>query len=346
MTKGDIIVVTGATGFIAKHVMAQLLDAGFRVRATLRNPDKSQQVHKTIDGMCASPINERLELVQCDLLADEGWKQAMDGARALMHLAAYVPAREPKKEESVIRPSLEGSERVLNFALDAGINRVVMTSSIAAIGYGHKYAGSSVDFTADDWTDVVGLKDSWAYPKAKVLAEKLAWKIADEKGLDLTCICPSMVFGPIPDNDTSASLEVIKQLMTGQIPAIPPGGLSVIDVRDVAKIHVSALNDDKTFGQRIIASAQYIKFTQIAEILGTKYPSAKIPRFIAPILLLKIVGVFSRTIRQIVADLDVVRNYDGSAGEQLLGCKYFDASDASLASARSLIELGLVKLPD
>lgn len=338
-----VIVVTGATGFIAKHVIAQLLDLGFVVRATLRNLNKQQQVRQTIASMCSEQALERFELVSCDLLEDEGWKEAMEGADALMHLAAFVPAMEPKEAAAVIRPSLEGSERVLGFALSAGIRRVIMTSSIAAIGYGHDSKEKTINLTADDWTNIAGLKGGWAYAKAKVLAEKRAWEIAGKSRLDLTTICPGMVFGPVPDTDTSASLEVVKRLLNGQVPAIPPGGLSVVDVRDVAKIHVMALGQDKTIGKRIIASAHYIEFVEIAQILREGYPKIKLPTSKAPVWLMRFLGLFSRTIKQVVADLDVVRNYDGSGGEELLEGKYRDGQEATLSAAESLIELGLIK---
>ncbi len=345
--ESKIIVVTGITGFIAKHVAAQLLDLGFVVRGTLRNPDKEQQVRQAISYMCSEQALVRLQLVTCDLLSDEGWQEAMADAEALMHLAAYVPAMEPKDPAAVIRPSLEGTERVFSFARAARIKRIIMTSSIAAIGYGHdiksKSKSKSVNLTSNDWTNIAGLKGGWAYAEAKVLAEKKAWAIAKENHLDLTCICPGMVFGPAPDTDTSASLEVVKRLMNRQVPAIPPGGLSVVDVRDVAKIHVAALGEDGTIDQRIIASAHYITFTEIAQILRDAYPNIKFPNNIAPVWLLKFIALFSRTIKQLVADLDVVRNYDGTAGEKLLGGKYKDGQEATLSAAISLIQLGLIK---
>ncbi len=337
------IIVTGASGFIAKHVIAQLLDKEFSVRATLRDFSKAESVRRTIDLMCANGISGRFDLVSCDLLSDDGWLETMEGGDALMHLAAIVPSSEPKNPATVIRPSLEGAERVLGFALAAGIRRVVMTSSIAAIGYGHKSQSKSVNFTSEDWTVVEGLKGKWAYPKAKTLAEKRAWEIAGNKRLDLTCICPSMVLGPVPDRDISASLEIVKRLMNGKVPAIPPGGISFVDVRDVAQIHVAALDQDSTINQRIIASAGYVRFSEIAKIIKNSYPDAKLPTGIAPIWLLKFLGNFSRTISQVAADLDVVRNYDGSAGSQLLQGEYRGAAQAILSSAESLIELGLVR---
>jgi len=341
--ESKIIVVTGITGFIAKHVAAQLLDLGFVVRGTLRNPDKKQQVRKAISSMCSEKALERLELVTCDLLDDEGWQEAMSGGSALMHLAAYVPAKEPKDPTTVIRPSLEGTQRVFGFARAARIKRIIMTSSIAAIGYGHDIKSKSVNLTADDWTNIAGLKGGWSYAEAKVLAEKKAWEVAKENRSDLTCICPSMVLGPAPDTDISASMKIVLRLMNRQVPALPPGGMSVVDVRDVAKIHVAALGNDDTIDQRIIASAHYIKFAEVAQILRDEYPDIKFVSSVAPVWLLKFIALFSRTIKQLVADLDVVRNYDGSVGEKLLDGKYRDGQEAVLSAARSLIKSGMIK---
>ncbi|VAW23070.1 Dihydroflavonol-4-reductase [hydrothermal vent metagenome] len=282
-------------------------------------------------------------MVTCDLLNDEGWQEAMAGGSALMHLAAYVPAKEPKDPTAVIRPSLEGTKRVFGFARSARIKRIIMTSSIAAIGYGHDIKSRSVNFSVDDWTNVDGLKGALAYAKAKVLAEKKAWEIAKENHLDLTCICPSIVFGPAPDTDISASLKIVLRLMNRQVPAIPPGGISIVDVRDVAKIHVASLDDDDTIDQRIIASAQYIKFTEIVDVLRNEFSDIKFPNNVAPVWFLKFVGLFSQTIKQVVAGLDVVRNYDGAAGADLLGGKYRDGREATLSAAHSLIKSGMIK---
>ncbi len=339
---GKNIVVTGATGFIAKHVISGLLETGYRVRATMRNLKRAEEVRRTVADMAGDKLAAGLELFECDLLMDGEWERAFGGCDALIHMAARVPIEEPGNPESVIRPSLEGTERVLDFAIKAGIRRVVMTSSIAAIGYGHGSREKSLDLGAGDWTNIKGLKGGWAYARAKTLAEKRAWEMAGNGRLDLTTICPSMVFGPVPDIDTSASLEVVRRLMNGEVPALPPGGISVVDVRDVARIHVGALEDAVTFNQRIIASAQYIAFSEIAEIIKTSYPEAKIPKTVAPVWALKVAGIFSRSIRQIAADLRVVRNYDGSGGRRLLDGGYRNGREAVLSAAESMIELGLI----
>lgn len=343
MSKVDLIVVTGATGFIGKHVIAMLLNAGHQVRGTLRNMSKAEGVLQTINSMVGDQLADNFSLCECDLLSDEGWADAMDGADAVMHIATYVPAREPKNPQTVIRPALEGTERVMGFAAHAGIKRVVMTSSIAAIGYGHKVVNKNVKHDADDWTNLEGLGTSWAYAAAKTLSEKRAWELAREFGIDLTCVCPSMVFGPAVDTDTSASLKVILRLMNGQVPALPPGGMSVVDVRDVAQIHVDALSNKTTFGRRIIASAQYVSFQGVSEILQVAYPHKKLPTLTAPVWLMKFLGKFERTIKQIAADLDTIRHYDGRPGEQLMGVDYRDGQEAVLSAASSLIKLGMVK---
>jgi len=343
MKSSQVIVVTGASGFIAKHVMARLLNAGFTVRGTVRSLKKAGQITQTMSRMCGADSLDRFSLVVADLLAEAGWKEAMQGGTALIHVATYVPAKEPKDPELVLAPAVKGTSRVLEFALKAGIKRVVMTSSIAAIGYGHKKQSGELRFDEKDWTDVAGLKGVWTYPKAKVLSEKLAWEMAMTHGLELTTVCPSMVFGPVPDADTSASLKVMQRILEGKVPALPPGGIGVVDVRDVAEIHTTALLEPQTISKRIIANSGYVEFLRVAQILASNYPDIKVPVRTAPAWLLRVLGRFDRTIRQISLDLDVVRLYDGSSGEKLLGRNYRDAEEATLWAAKSLYETGVIK---
>ncbi len=337
------VIVTGASGFIAKHVIIKLLNAGYFVRGTIRNAKKGQGIYQAIEGVCSPEISKNFELFECDLLSEEGWGQALVGADVLMHLATVVPLREPKDRNTVIRPAVEGTERIMRFAVEAGVKRMVMTSSIAAIGYGHSDVGKVVRLSSKDWTDIAGLKESWAYPEAKTISEQRAWEISKQNNINLTTVCPSMVFGPAADADTSASLEIVKRLMNGQVPVLPPGGVSVVDVRDVAQVHVDALTNSESYGKRIIASAHYISFMEIVQILRAAYPEGKFPSLTAPVWLMKFLGKFDRTIRQVAHDLDTVRHYDGAPGANLMGRAYRDGQEATLAAAESLIELGLVK---
>ncbi len=338
------VVVTGVSGFIAKHVTVKLLRAGFAVRGTVRNPQKARAVKQTIMSVCSAQEAGRLEFVQADLLSDEGWSEAMAGADAVMHIATAVPGREPKRAETVIRPALEGTERVLGHAVQAGIRRVVMTSSIAAIGYGHSEGSRVLNLTDKDWTRIEGLKRAWAYVEAKTLSEIKAWQIA-ERRLDLTVICPSVVFGPALDNDLSASQKAILRLLKGNVPALPPGGFSVVDVRDVAQMHVDALLKRESIGKRFISSAEFMPFAEISRVLQASYPDLKFPSATVPAWLLQVLGRFSATLRPILPDLKVTRYYDGSPGAKLMGRAYRSGQEATLSAAESLIELGLVELP-
>lgn len=339
------VVVTGASGFIAKHIIAQLLELGFAVRGTLRSQAKIPQVRQSISEMVAKPAFQRFSLFTCDLLSDTGWAEAMLGADGVMHVATVVPMKEPKVRDDVIRPAIEGTQRVMGFAHSAGISRIIMTSSIAAIGYGVKNDKGTVRFTEADWTSVEGLKGTWAYPEAKVRSEVLAWETAKRNGVRLTTVCPSMVFGPAVDADTSASLEIVRRVLAGKVPAMPPGGIGVVDVRDVANIHVAAFLNPTSAGRRVIANAQYMEFIAIARLLGANYPEVKVPGRAAPKWLLRFLGRFDRTIRQISADLDTIRLYDGSYGAELMGRDYRTPEEATISAAESLYELGIVKHP-
>ncbi|HHG89161.1 MAG TPA: NAD-dependent epimerase/dehydratase family protein [Devosia sp.] len=339
------IVVTGASGFIAKHVIAQLLELGFAVRGTLRSQAKIPQVRQSISQMVSKPAFQRFSLFTCDLLNDAGWAEAMLGADGVMHVATVVPMKEPRDRDEVIRPAIEGTQRVLRFAHGAGISRIIMTSSIAAIGYGVKNDKGTVRFTEADWTSVEGLRGTWAYPEGKVRSEILAWEMAKRDGIKLTTVCPSVVFGPAVDADTSASLEIVRRVLAGKVPAMPPGGMGVVDVRDVANIHVAAFLNPTSAGRRVIACAQYMEFAAIAGLLGSNYPEVKVPTRTAPKWLLRFLGRFDRTVRQIAADIDTVRLYDGSYGAELMGRDYRTPEEATISAAESLYELGIVKHP-
>ncbi len=345
MAEQDTVVVTGASGFIAKHIIVQLLEAGYGVRGTVRAPEKIAQIRQSVSEMVDGSAFRRFSLFTCDLLSDAGWAEVMLGASAVMHVATVVPAREPKDRLEVIRPAVEGTERVLRFAREAGIKRIVMTSSIAAIGYGVKNDKGTAHFSEDDWTSIEGLKGAWTYPEAKVISEKLAWDMAKRDGFELTTVCPGMVLGPALDTDTGASLEVVRQLLAGKVPAVPPGGMSAVDVRDVAQIHVAALGDPASAGRRVIAVADYVVFSEVARVLGANYPGLRVPTKVAPKWLLRVLARFDRTVRQIAADLDTKRLYDGTYGARLMGQPYRSPEEATLSAAESLFELGVVQKP-
>jgi len=334
------IVVTGATGFVGKHVITQLLDKGYRVRGTLRDTAKIDEVRRTVASVCGGAALERFELFVGDLLFDAGWDRAMQGAGAVVHVATTVFGREPKDRDLVVRPAVEGTERVFRHAHSAGIERIVMTSSIATMGYGIKYPRGVVRIDETSWTDLDGLGQSWAYSEGKTRAERFAWDFARRHGLALTTIHPGMILGPALDADASVSLGFVEMCLNGKSRALPPAGFCVVDVRDVAEMHVAALEKPESAGHRYLSTGRYRTFLECAAILKEHFPNANVPSRAAPRWIMKFLGNFDGTIRQVAADIDVIRHFDGARGAQLMGHDYRSAEEALVSAAESLIECG------
>ena len=230
------VLVTGGSGYIAGFCIAQLLLDGWRVRATVRNLAKAGQVRASIAKIGAGAPS--IEFFETDLNSDQGWDHAVAGIDYILHVASPVPAIIPKSDDELVRPARDGALRVLNAARDAGVKRVVMTSSIAAIVHGH--VGRASAFTKSDWTDETNRADSGPYDRSKTIAERAAWSWHDAQGgaIELVTINPSFVIGPVFGRDFSVSLEIVKKLLDGSIPALPRFGFDLVDVRDIARLHL------------------------------------------------------------------------------------------------------------
>ncbi|MCB1516537.1 MAG: NAD-dependent epimerase/dehydratase family protein [Hyphomicrobiaceae bacterium] len=336
------IVVTGASGYVAKHVIAEALRRGFRVRGTLRDMGKADRI-ATIMQDWVGDAASKLEFFKADLLSDDGWNEVMQGADALLHTAMIVYTKEPRDPEPVMHAAVDGTKRALQAVVDAGIGRVVMTSSIAAVGYGHGDPKGELHLNEDNWTNPEGIGHRWAYARAKTRAERAAWDLAASADVAFTTICPSMIIGPISDPDMSVSVQVVQQPLAGMIPAMPPTGFSAIDVRDLAEMHLNALDDDRFAGQRVLAAGEYILFRDIADILREAYPDRKIVKRMAPLWVLKLFKGLIPELSQIAADLETRRIYSRERGEALLGRPFTSAKQSVLDTAESLVRFGLDK---
>jgi dihydroflavonol-4-reductase len=344
MSDKGLVVVTGASGFVGKWVVIELLKAGYRVRGTVRSEAKAQQVKQTIGSLLGADAAARLETCEADLLADKGWAEAMAGCTAVMHVAAQILAEEPKDQDVVVKPALEGTERVLRFAHAAGIRRVIITSSIATVGYGHGHTSGKRVYDETHFTNLDGMKWTWAYCVGKTRAERLAWDFAKANGMEVTTIHPGMILGPAVDDDASISLSLVSSLLDGSTPAMPSNGFAVSDVRDIAEMHVKALETPAAIGQRYLSTGPYLPFPRVAAILREAYPSANVTMRTVPDWLIKLLVHFNSPIRQIINDIGNEKHYDGSKGEALLGHPYRTSEEATLSAAESLIKLGVVKL--
>ena len=340
------VLVTGGTGFVGAHCLVQLLAAGHETRATVRDLKRESDVRAMLREGGAGEVDERLKLFRADLSADAGWPEAAAGCDYVLHVASPFPSTVPKDENELIAPARDGALRVLKAARDAGVKRVVLTSSFAAIGYGAPKDRTAA-FTEKDWTN---LNDPSVqpYPKSKTIAERAAWDfIAREGGtLELAVVNPVLVLGPVLGPDTSPSILFISRLLDGSLPGCPDLSFGVVDVRDVADLHLRAMIAPAARGERFLATAgDFVSVREIAGMLkdGLGAAARKVPTRRLPSWLVRIVGLFDPQVKGIVPELGKHKNAFNEKARRLLGWAPRTTKEAVLATARSLSELKLLK---
>jgi dihydroflavonol-4-reductase len=341
MTAKPTVLVTGASGFIAKHIVRELLDAGYPVRASVRSPGRGDEVRKAVGPAVrsAGDLDARLSFVTLDLERDEGWDTALQGVGALVHTASPFPLAQPRDEQVVIRPAVEGTRRALRAARAAGVGRVVLTSSIVAIMNADPPPGRD-GLDERDWSKLEG-PGATPYLKSKTLAERTAWEIADREGLHLTTINPGLVLGPPLDGRIGTSLEVVQRLLKGRDPMLPNFGFPVVDVRDVALMHVRALERPEAVGSRFLAGDEFVWFPALALWLKAAFPERRIPTRRAPNWLIRVIGLFDGQVGSIVPNLDRIVKVSAARARAVLGVEFVPARESAVAAARELIRLGL-----
>ena len=338
------VLVTGGSGFIGSHCILQLLAAGHCVRATLRNPMREGEVRLTLQRAGAE-TGDRLAFAIADLESDAGWVPAVAGCDYVLHVASPFPAGVPRHEDELIVPAREGALRVLRASRDAGVRRVVLTSSFAAIGYGHAPQKESFDETC--WTDPHG-RGLATYVKSKTLAERAAWNfIAMEGGgLELSVVNPVAVFGPVLGPDYSTSVLLLKRLIDGALPGCPRLYMGVVDVRDVADMHIRAMTHLAAKGERFLAVAgDCMSILEIATLLRARLGASakKVPKFQLPDWLVRLVALAAPRVRQIVPELGKIKNSSNDKAKRLLGWMPRSNEESLIATAESLLRLGLLK---
>ena len=346
MTNQDkTVLVTGGSGFIATHCILKLAAAGYKIKSTIRNLERASELNKILDR--AGSTYERLNKIEvnwfrADLTQDEGWAEAVKGCDYVMHVASPVALEEPKDENDLIIPAKEGTMRVLKAAAEEGVKKVVLTSSVAAIIYGHE----KDSFNEDDWTDT-DTDGSSAYNKSKTFAEKAAWDFinSDECTMELSVINPSLVLGPVLETDPGASVEVVKRFLDGGFPLAPNISFGIVDVRDVAELHLLALESSQASGNRFIASSETMAIPYISKTLREKIPEyeKRFPKRTAPDLLIKLIGLFSPLMKTVANQLGKTKELDNSKAKNILGWQPRSGEESVIASAESLIEFDLVK---
>jgi dihydroflavonol-4-reductase len=338
------VLVTGGSGFIGSHCILELLAGGYQVRTTVRNLKREADVRAMLKKGGAEP-GDRVSFAAADLEHDAGWPQAVTGCQYVLHVASPFPPNLPKHEDELIVPAREGTLRVLLAARDAGVQRVVLTSSFAAIGYGQK--PPTTPFTETNWTDPNG-DDVSPYVKSKTLAERAAWDfVAKEgRGVELSVINPVGVFGPVLGPDYATSILLVQRLMDGAMPGCPRLYFGVVDVRDVANLHIRAMTDPAAKGERFLAVAgDFMSIVDIAKALKSRLgESAKrVPTRQLPNWLVRIASIFDPAVKQILPELGKIKNATSEKAHRLLSWSPRSNEDAVVATAESLLRLGLLK---
>ena len=342
---GDLVLVTGGSGFIGAHCILQLLHAGYQVRTTVRSLQREGDVRAMLKAGGAEPSGAALSFAAADLMSDAGWQETVAGCDFVLHVASPFPLKVPKHEDELIVPAREGALRVLRAARDAGVKRVVLTSSFAAIGYGQEPTGGP--FTEENWTDVNG-PGVGAYVKSKTLAERAAWDfIAREGGaLELSVVNQVGVFGPVLGPDFSTSIQIVKRLMDGTVPGCPRISFGVVDVRDVADLHLRAMMHPGAKGERFLCVAgDFMSMQQIALVLKARMGEAakRVPTRVLPDWVLRMVSLFDTSVALIVPELGKSKNATNAKARRVLGWAPRSNEDSIVATAESLVRLGLLR---
>lgn len=337
------VLVTGGSGFIGSHVIVQLLAAGHDVRTTVRNLSRENDVRALLKAGGVDP-GARLSFAAADLEKEDGWAAAVSGCDFVQHIASPFPSGVPKDENELIVPAREGALRVLRAAKEAGVKRVVLTSSFAAVGYGQPT--QEAPFTEKNWTNT-DAQDVSAYAKSKTFAERAAWDfVAKEGAPELSVVNPVGVFGPVLGPDYSTSILVVQRLMDGAMPGLPRMMFGVVDVRDVADLHLRAMTSSAAKGERFLAIAgDFMSIADIAATLRARLGAAasRVPTREFPDWVIKLGSMRDAAVKQIIPELGKKRNATNEKARRVLGWSPRSPEDALVATAQSLIDLRLLK---
>jgi len=343
MRKNETVLVTGGSGYIATYIMAQLLKQGYSVRTTVRSLKREKEVRAALAEL-GQTTDRELQFFEADLTKDTGWAAAVANVTYVLHVASPLPLSTPKDENDLIIPAKEGTSRVLRAAKNAGVKRVVITSAFGAAGMGYTVDRNDYVFTEKDWSNLDPAAKLSAYYKSKTLAEKSAWDFIIQEGenLELTTILPVAVMGPALGTKVSGSNQLIAIMLSGHLPGFFDIYFPVIDVRDLAKAHILALETPDAAGERfIISNDESISMKQLGMILknnldeaGKKIPNRSIPNFI-----LKFASLFNSMARQVIPDLGVNRKMSSSNARKILHWEPdYSVEETIIATGKSIIE--------
>lgn len=331
------ILLTGITGFIAKRIAFDLLEAGYTVRGSLRSTKRADEVREALSPRLSdTSALDRLSFVELDLSRDAGWTEAMEGVDALFHTASPFPMTQPRDENDIIKPAVDGTLRALKAAQAAGVTRVVLTSSVVAIEAKEK----SGAYTEGDWSDTSHPKSS-AYYKSKTLAERAAWDfVAEHPEMQLSTINPALVLGEPMDGNYGTSLELIERILGGKDPMVPDIGFGVVDVADISAMHIAALEKPESIGKRFIGSNGTMTMPRIAQHLAARHPDRKIATKIAPKVVLRLLSLFDPSIRTVLPGIGSAPQFDNSQAREVLGIEFTAPLEAIEKAADAVLAKG------
>jgi len=337
------VLVTGASGFIAKHCIAELLRRGFTVQATLRDLDRQNETRCAIANAGADAGG--VSFFAADLMGDDGWERAMDGCTYVMHVASPFPLKNPRDAQEVIRPAREGALRVLRAAGRSGVKRVVMTSSIVSITLPWPEAPVGRVFNETDWTNPER-PDITAYVVSKMLAERAAWDYvkSEPRAPELSVVNPAFVLGPAPDADLSTSQEVLHLMGKGAYPAAPRIGFPISDVRDVAVTHALAMTSPEGAGQRFLSANGFLRLIEVGRLIADVLPdlAKKVPRFELPDFAVRGLALVDGRLKAVLPDLGFPRPVSNAKAHSVLGQTFRSPQEAVKSAAASLRALHVI----
>ena len=336
------VLLTGVSGWIAKHTAIELLNSGYEVLGTVRNKNLIEQTKETISKYTSI---DKLSFVELDLVKDDGWNEAAKGCKYIFHVASPFPIKVSKNRESLLPPAVDGTLRVLNAGLNAGVEQIIKTSSIVAM-FRKPNRSNPYSFGESDWTDENWIEGVNDYFLSKTKAERTAWEFMESKGLKnkLTTINPGGVFGDALDKKGGTSIEYIRQFLKGKFPAAPKFGVLISDVKDVAKSHVACIGNKKVGGRRLIVGKEIKKLIELCQIMEEALPEyeKKLPKKELPNFMVKLISYLDSSAKMMIPDLGIVMQTDTTYSEELLGLKFKSAKDCIIENAKSVIRLGLI----
>ena len=336
------VLLTGISGWIAKHTAIELLNAGYEVLGTVRNNNLVDQTKQTISKYAST---EKLSFVELDLLKDDGWNEAAKGCRYIFHIASPFPMKVSSNRENLLPVAVDGTLRVLNAGLNTGVEQIIKTSSIVAM-FRKPNRTNPYTFGENDWSDENWIEGVSDYFLSKTKAEKAAWRLMESKGLKnkLTTINPGGVFGDALDKKGGTSIEYIRQFMKGKFPGAPKFAVLISDVKDIAKAHVACIGNNKVGGRRLIVGKDVKRLVELSQLIAEAMPEykKKLPTKELPNLMVKLISYIDSSAKTMIPDLGIMMQTDTSYAEEILGFKFKPAKGCISENAKSVVRLGLV----